>query len=216
MGDLHALQRVFARPTRDLAFTSGSKYAQVEAGSVWEWEDRLPVVRELAVVRAYRRDERGRMIDLEFHFRALEEEISIARRETDAYGGLNVRLARVENQQISFHTDPPDSSVRMSWAELSGNFSGEQETTGVSIFQHPDNPEYPGDWVEYPEINWFQPTFPSAGTRYALTKDQTLILRYRLWVHSGSVDESTHRLIWSEYAGTERLVPASALLMRSQ
>ena len=55
--------------------------------------------------------------------------------------------------------------------------------TALTILQSPANPDYPGDWVQYPEISWIQPTFPASGTRYTLRKDRPLVLRYRLWIH---------------------------------
>lgn len=41
------------------------------------------------------------------------------------------------------------------------------------------------DAVEYPELPWFGPSFPSAGTRHALEPERPLRLRYRLWLSPG-------------------------------
>ena len=46
--------------------------------------------------------------------------MSLARRGTDKYGGLNICLAKVLDQEIAFHTDPTNTAARMAWAELSG------------------------------------------------------------------------------------------------
>ena len=181
-GDLHALQQVFARPTGKCAGLSGPVFAQIDAENLWRWADQEPVVRERAIIRAWRAGPAGRWLDLEFRFTALKDDVAIARRETKLYGGLNIRLAAVQNQQIVFHTDPAETNPRRAWAELSGTFAGGKEPVGLAVFQKPTNPAYPGDWVKYPEINWFQPTFPAAGTRYVLKKDQTLVLQFRLWI----------------------------------
>jgi hypothetical protein len=196
LGDLHALQRVFARPTDQYELISGADYAQVEAENLWLWEDREAIVRETAVIRAYRRVPEGRFVDLEFHITALRDGITIARRETDKYGGLNIRLAPVEEQEIVFHTDGEGKEPRMAWAELSGVFSGGHSIAGLSVIQKRTNPLYPGDWIEYPELNWFQPTFPAPNTRYALKKSQPLVLHYRLWIHPGRLGERDHAKIW--------------------
>ena len=179
-GDLHALQRVFARPTGQCTGTSGPSFAQIDAENLWLWEDREPIVRERAFIRAWRADAGGRTIDLEFHFTALKDGVTVARRETKLYGGLNVRLSAVKDQRIDFHTDSADARPRMAWADLFGTFAGGKRPVSLTILQRPSNPDYPGDWVKYPELNWFQPTFPAAGTRYALKKDQPLVLQYRL------------------------------------
>jgi hypothetical protein len=191
-GDLHALQRVFARPIGECRLQSGSVYAQIEAENRWMWEERTPIVRERAVIRVYRATPQGRCIDLTLHFTALEEDVSLARRGTDLYGGLNVRLSAVQEQQIQFYTDPPGVYPRKAFATLRGRFAGAGQTVArfagagqtvaLTILQHRANPDYPGDWVQYPELNWFQPTFPASGTRWTLKKGQTLTLRYRLWI----------------------------------
>jgi len=185
MGDLHALQRVFARPVATPKLTSGPVYARVRAESEWRWEDRIPIAREVAILTIYRASGEGRLIDLEFRITALKDGVTVARRGTSHYGGLNIRLAPVTEQSIATHTDPPSAAPRMAWAELHGTFEGSAAPAGLVVFQHAGNPEYPGDWVQFPEINWFQPTFPTAGTRYPLRQDVPLVLRYRLWVHDG-------------------------------
>ena len=179
-GDLHALQRVFARPTGQCAGKSGPTFAQIEAENLWLWEDKEPIVRERAFIRAWRADAGGRNIDLEFHFTALKDGVTVARRETKLYGGLNVRLAAVKDQRIDFFADQADAKPRMAWADLFGTFAEGKRPVGLTIFQRQSNPDYPGDWVKFPELNWFQPTFPAAGTRYPLKKDRPLVLQYRL------------------------------------
>ena len=198
-GDLHALQRVFARPTGLVKLESGPVFAQVEGENLWLWEDREPIVRERAVIRAYRATARGRVVDLEFHFVGLKDGVTIARRGTTAYGGLNIRLATPQSQTIKVFADPPGASVRRAWSDLSGIFAG-GPPSGLTVLQHRDNPEYPGDWVQFPELSWVQPTFPTTGTRYALPRDRPLVLRFRLWIHSGTTpDEAMAGKLWEAW-----------------
>jgi hypothetical protein len=185
-GDLHALQFVFARPTGKCSAASGPVFAQIEAENIWKWEDKESLVHERAIIRAYRTTGDQRLIDLQFQFTALSEPVLLARRGTDKYGGLNLRLAKVIEQEIAFHTDASNASPRMAWAELNGRFGEAGRTTGLVVFQHNANSDYPGDWVKFPEINWFQPTFPASGTRYELKKGEPLVLRFRLWLHRGA------------------------------
>ncbi len=199
-GDLHALQRVFARPTGRCAAQAGPVFAQLAAENLWHWEDQEDIVREQTIVRVWRADKTGRFIDLEFQFTALKDNVAIARRETKLYGGLNLRLASVKDQQIVFHTDAAGAVPRRAWAELSGLVTGGKMSSGLAIFQKPTNPDYPGDWVQYPEINWFQPTFPAAGSRFVLRKEQPLVLKYRLWLHAGKAGEDNLADLWTAYA----------------
>jgi hypothetical protein len=64
--------------------------------------------------------------------------------------------------------------------------------------------EYPGDWVQFPNLNWLQPTFPSKGTAYALTRGAPLTLRFRVVVCEGDLGEATVARLWSEYAEATR------------
>ncbi|MFI5381869.1 MAG: DUF6807 family protein [Tepidisphaerales bacterium] len=198
-GDLHALQRVFARPTGVCDTIGGPVFAQISAENEWRWEDKEPIVRERAIIRAWHVGAAGRCIDLEFRFTAMADDVAIARRDTKLYGGLNIRLAAVKDQQIAFHVDAADKQPRMAWAGLSGTFPSGKQPVGLAVFQHPGNPDYPADGIKYPEINWFQPTFPAAGTRYVLKKDRPLVLRYRFWIHSGKSDDAKMADIWAAY-----------------
>lgn len=200
-GDLHALQKVFARPTGKVRFQGGPVYAQIEAQNLWVWEgDSVPIVREATLIRAYHETARGRVIDLVFKFTGLRDSITIARRGTDAYGGLNIRMMTPKNQDLSYFTDQRDADPRRAWSDLSGTFAGADLPSGLMVLQNKHNPEYPGEWAEYPELSWVQPTFPSSGTRYPLKPGKPLILRFRLIVHPGKRPERImSEMLWDAY-----------------
>ena len=207
-GDLHALQRVFARPTGKVRTQSGPVYAQVEAESEWIWEDREPIVKELATIRAYRTTARGRFIDLVFQFVALKAGVTVARRGTDKYGGLSIRLVQPQGQEISVFTDPVGAKPGRAWSDLSGVFPGQSSASGLLVIQHRDNPDYPGEWVQYPELSWCQPTFPAGGSRYALVPGKPLVLHYRLWIHSGGkLSAENCALAWDAFHAPEAAKP---------
>ena len=198
--DLHALQIVFARPTGKIKLQSGQKYSQVEAENLWMWGDTIPIAREVALIRAYRSTPQERVIDLAFRFVAMKDSISIARRDTRLYGGLNIRMHTPKEQLISFHTDSADILPRRAWSDLSGLFSGAEGVSGMMVLQHKLNPEYPGEWIQYPDLSWVQPTFPTSGTRFKLEKDKELILRYRIIVHTGAQpDKDSSALLWDAF-----------------
>jgi hypothetical protein len=184
-GDLHALQKVFARPTGEARLKSGRDFAEVQAENLWLWEDREPIVKEHALIRAYPVTAGGRVIDLAFRFVALKDGVTVARRDTTHYGGLSLRLATPASQEISVHTDPSNAVPRRAWSDLSGIFAGANAGSGLTVLQHRENADYPGDYYQAPALSWCQPTFPTAGTRYPLRRDQPLVLRYRLIVHPG-------------------------------
>ncbi len=191
-GDLHALQQVFARPTGQVRMLSGASSAEIEAENLWRWEDREPIVREQVLIRAYRATAQARVIDLVFRLVALEDGVTLARREMEYYGGLSVRMATPASQEITVHTDPSNAAPRRAWSDLSGVFGGAVAASGLTILQCQANPDYPGDWVQYPQLSWCQPAFPAAGTRYPLRRDKPLVLRFRLIVHAGAKPDEDH------------------------
>jgi hypothetical protein len=184
-GDIYALQRVFARPTGKIEYIGGPVFAQVVANNIWMWENTEPIVREQAIIRVYRATSKSRIIDLTITLDAIKDSITIATRDTDSYGGLNLRMMTPESQEISYYTDEAEVKPRRAWSDFNGIFEGNKSTSGLMVLQHQDNPDYPGDWVEYPELAWVQPTFPASSSRYSLSTEKSLILRYRLIVHAG-------------------------------
>jgi hypothetical protein len=198
-GDLHALQRVFSRPTGKIKLQSGSSLAQIDAENLWLWDDREAIVREQVTIRVFPSNAEGRLLDLDLEFTALGDEVAIARRGTDQYGGLNIRLAPIQNQQITFWTEPVAAQSRKAWGDLSGILAQDSSPVGLTVLQNPMNPGYPGDWIKYPELNWFQPTFPAARTRHLLKKGEPLLLRFRLWVHGAKPDARAVSEQWLNY-----------------
>ena len=201
--DLHALQGVFARPVRIVRKEAADGGAVLEAENLWRWGDEQPIVREWATVSVLPEKDRRRAIDFAFRFQPLVEGVTLARRGQAHYGGFNVRLSARANQKITTHTRT-NAAPCEAWACLAGVPPQGQQPVSVVLLQSPANPDYPGDWIQYPNLNWLQPTFPSKGTAYRLSPDKPLVLRYRLVILSGEADDATLQNLWTEYAGTEK------------
>jgi hypothetical protein len=124
------------------------------------------------------------------------------------YGGLNIRMATPASQDIVVHTDASNAVPRRAWSDLSGVFGAAGAASGLAVLQHQANPDYPGDWVQYPNLSWCQPTFPAAGTRYPLGREQPLVLRYRLFIHRGAgLDEERASKLWDAFHGPAAAMP---------
>ena len=191
LGDLHALQKVFARPTGKIELRKGDGFAEIEAENEWRWNDKTPIVREMTTIRAHQVDIHGRFVDLQFEFEALTDGVTLARRGTNAYGGLNMRMATVAGLKLTHHADRPDASPRRAWQSAAGIWTGAHTPASLTILEHAKNPDYPGDYVEYPNLSWYQPTFPRSGTRYPLEQGRPLVLRYRFWIRAGAPPSET-------------------------
>lgn len=200
LGDIYALQRVFARPTGKLKLTDDPEYAEVDAENLWMWEEEVALVREHAIIRVYRATRDSRIIDLTIKLLALEDSVTIATRFTNSYGGLNIRMQTPAKQDISYFTDEPGSSPQRAWSDFSGIFEGNESESGLMVLQHQENPEYPGAWRDYPNLAWVQPTFPTPETRYLLSTETPLVLRYRLIIHAGGqLPEGSYIKCWDDY-----------------
>jgi len=202
--DLHALQNVFARPTGEIKTRSNNDYAEIQAKNDWLWEDKIPIVCETATIRVRPTGEKGRYIDLTYTFTALVDGVTLARRSTTTYGGLNIRLSPITQMKLNHHADTADAQRRAAWQSATGIWRSGTEPAVLAVFEKTDNPDYPGDYIQYPDLPWFQPTFPRAGTRYELKKDEPLVLRYRLWICSGQAPTAAeYRQQWNLYQNTK-------------
>jgi hypothetical protein len=158
------------------------------------------------VIRVYPSTQDSRIIDLTIKLLAIEDSVNLATRFTNSYGGLNIRMQSPEEQDISYFTDEADSEPRRAWSDFSGIFEGNDSFSGLVVLQHKDNPEYPGEWREYPDLAWVQPTFPTPESRYPLSKNEPLVLRYRLIIHKGGkLSSDTYMKYWDAYHAAQTL-----------
>ena len=91
------------------------------------------------------------LVDLTFQFTALEDGVTLARRGTNKYGGLNIRLSPVKELRLIHHADPPNALPRRAWSDSIGVRSGGTKLVGLAVFESSMNPDYPGDYVQYAE-----------------------------------------------------------------
>jgi hypothetical protein len=202
-GDLHALQEVFARPVGEPTLRMVDGAQVLGALNLWLWHDEEPLVCERVHLAARPGLDCGHTIDLALSLQALVPGITLARRNTDLYGGLNVRLAPVADLALDHHGEPATAEHKgRAWSCADGIWPGGKRKVTFAILEHPANPDFPGDFVTYPELPWFQPTFPRAGTRYPLQPGQPLVLRYRLWIAPGEPDPRQLAARCDEFAAT--------------
>lgn len=173
--DLHALQGIFARPVKMIRKAGNV----LEAESVWKWGDREPIVSERVRITAAPEKDGRRVIDFELRFEALVAGVTLARRHQDAYGGFNLRFSTRAQQTIETQRD---------WAVITGIPPAGKHPVSVAIIQLAGNPGFPGDWIQYPDLNWLQPTFPAKKTAYELKPGVPLVLKYRLVVSGDKPD----------------------------
>lgn len=188
---------------------AGPVFARLGVLNGWYTEDGDRVVDEQVRATVYRGSELGRMIDFELRWEALSEPVGIqGSADIKGYGGFSIRFAPFEDPQITT-TDGLQSEdsnrVPFAWADLSARFAGSQSYSGVTIFDHRDNIDFPNGWclrhygfegIAWPGIEpyWLKPGSP-------------LTARYRVWIHSGDHDSGRISSVYSSWAD-----PAAAVL----
>jgi len=197
--DIWAVRGVWSRPVAMRKIQAGPVMAVIEAENVWKWGDKDPIVREEVVIRAFRQSAAGRCVDVEVKLTALMDGVAIGGRPKGGYGGFSLRAAPVEGQVINAKLDRADAKPRRSWMDYSGKFAGGKGVTGVALFEHPTNPGYPSEHRLYPKLNCVMPAFPG-DREVPLAKDKPLVLKHRLWIHSGAADEQKLADAWAASA----------------
>jgi len=199
--DIWAVSGVWSRPVAVRRVACGPVYAVVSVENVWKWGDTTPIVREDVVIRAFRSSPgaKGRFVDLEVRLEGIEDGVAIGGRPHAGYGGFGLRGAPAGDRKITLHTDPLESSPRSSWLDYSGVFAGAKGRSGVTILEHPENLGFPNQLQQYPDCDYVMPACPG-DREVPLPKGKTLVLRHRLWVHSGDGVEAALRDVWTAYA----------------
>ncbi len=198
--DMFAVRGAYARPVT-MSATHDDYRATIQAESVWQWDDKAPVVNEKVAIVVYpRADDASRCIDVEISLTPLVDGLKFCGRLEAGYSGFNVRMAPGRVQQIVFHTDETDAPIRRVWADYSAKFPGGKQRSGLTILQHKDNPGYPNEWREYPQLNFFQPVYPG-GALIPMPKGKEILLVHRLWTHSGGVDKERIAKKWDGLNG---------------
>jgi hypothetical protein len=98
-------------------------------------------------------------------------------------GGTMINAEGAKSEKDTFGKNAP-------WMDYYGKRG--EATEGLAIMQHPSNPWYPSPWFTR-DYGFMSPTpmcWPQNGTDTRMNKGTTLVLRYRVLVHSGTTAEA--------------------------
>jgi hypothetical protein len=104
--------------------------------------------------------------------------------------------------------DPPTVQPRQAWFHLTGAFPGGKAPAGLVMLEHASNADYPNypnpqglDRIpdEYPPWRCVLPCFPG-DREIPLSTCSPLVLKHRLWIHPGEIEENVLLDLWSAYA----------------
>jgi hypothetical protein len=180
--DLWHIRGVRQRFSKWLLKETGPLCATVGIKNTWEVMDRS-VVDEWVWVRAFVAGKLGRTVDLSLTW-AAKRRISIRGQDEKGYGGLCFRLAPRDEPIITTPSGrlPVDSDLQpYPWVDQSGRFGDRTAVSGVAIFQHPENLDFPAGWClrHYGFLGVSWPGIES----FVLEPGRSITLRFRIWLH---------------------------------
>jgi len=154
----------------------------------WKLDNRQNVMDEDVLMRVFRKTQYGRAVDVKLTWTA-RQQIKISGEDKKGYGGFNLRFAKRQDTRItsqSGHEDSDSDLRRYAWADFSARFEDSKEYSGIAIFQHPYNPDFPAGWcLRY--YGFLGVAWP--GTEVVtLEPGESLTLGFRLWIHEGDAD----------------------------
>jgi len=171
----------------------------------WHLDGRK-VVRERVSFRVRAATEVARAIDVELELVPLTEPLTLQGAEGKSYGGLTLRFAPRAETRITIPAGPTETDLpmaRLPWADLSGRFSGNSRSSGVTIFVHPDHPDFPPEWLtrHYGVLCLGWP-----GVQAQTFQRGTVIrCQYRLWIHRNDVGAEQIKTAYERYVGSRAL-----------
>lgn len=188
-------------------------HGSFDATNLWRLDEGTEVVREHLRYVIHATSEGGRRIDVHATFTNLTEEpIILAGSPQAAYGGLNVRMdgkrpdVRIVTAAGQLEGDANFMEPSSPWAAHSSLPHAEAGRSGVAIFQHPGNPDFPARNWTLRRYGFLGAAWPGERS-HSISPGEGLDLRYRLLIHRGTAEEAKvaeHYAAWaSESWGEE-------------
>lgn len=167
---------------------TGPVCANFGVKNFWKLEDGKKVMDEWVHVRIFKAIGESRAIDIQLVLKAISP-VTLEGQTTKGYGGLNFRFSpRTETQITSMFGKEKDSDLKnLPWADESAKFSGNDYFSGVSIFQHQNNNNFPAGWC-LRHYGFLGVAWPGI-EQYPMSPGETLSLSFRIWIHQGDAEE---------------------------
>ncbi len=202
--------------TRHKSFSnvaSGPVFGGFTAQGVWESATGEPVLDETRTIRLYNVGEEIRLLDYEITFAANYGDVTF--NDTKEAGVLAVRVATsmdgarggIISNSEGGRGESECWGKQAAWCDYVGQVNG--ETLGVTIFDHPQNPNFPTRWHvrDYGlfATNPFSTACFNAGdaTPYTIPNGESVTFRYRVLLHRGNTQDvkiAEFYNVWSDLA----------------
>lgn len=181
---------------------SGLVLSRIVARNDWVAPDGKALIEETTELIFYATPE-SRWIDFSIALKAMADSVRFGDTKEGTFGvrvASSMEVKRGEGGQIVNARGQRDKDAwgkRAEWCDYTGPVEG--DIVGIAIFDHPTNFRHPTYWHvrDYGlfagnpfGVHDFEPDQPKGVGDYTLRRDQTLVLRYRLFLHKGRTDEA--------------------------
>jgi len=163
----------------------------------------VPLVKERTTITVHRTRDDMRKIDFQIELLAMHDDMRLGGSEdVKGYGGFSTRIPLPEGLAFTC-TDGPVEPTTLSleagpWLDFSGNLGNNGKTSGLAILCHSSSPGYPQRWILRRKGSCQNPVYPGRDP-VPLSKEKPLVLRYRLIIHRGDVNDVDLDKLQAEY-----------------
>ena len=160
-------------------------------------------VKETTTIRVYRAQDDIRKIDFQINLLALEDGVRIGGSEDNkGYGGFTTRIRLPDGISFTGSNGPVEPN-RLSveagpWLDFAGEFDKDGKVSGLAILCHNSSPGYPQRWILRRKGSAQNPVYPGRHP-ILLSREEPLVLRYRLIIHRGYVHHVNLDKLQAEY-----------------
>ena len=156
--------------------------------------------------------ERGGQFLLDLEWRG-EAKTDVTIGEYD-YGGLFLRMPwrkgmRGEVVNAARQRDQAAEGKRAMWLDVGIQLQGRDDLAHVAIFDHPDNGGFPQHWRVDGQLG-VGPVRARAGD-WTIPEGQTEVIRHRLVLYTGELDDVALNDAWIEFTGQRRMYASEPL-----
>ncbi|NCO90370.1 MAG: hypothetical protein COZ06_37850 [Armatimonadetes bacterium CG_4_10_14_3_um_filter_66_18] len=193
------------------ALESGPVFGRIRARNDWIGSDDKKVCEDVRELRVYNTTN-GELVDFTLTLRATEGDVSFGDTKEGTFG---FRMAQTMNvggggqghiENANGDKDGAAWGKRAEWCDYYGPVAG--DTVGIAVMDAPTNFRHPTHWhVRTYGLFAANPFGLRAFSKaeagpggYTLKAGESLTLRYRVWLHSGTTAEANVAQAFAEYA----------------
>lgn len=157
------------------------------------WKNGTPVIHEHSSILVHSMKAGARILDFEITLSALVPGVSIGGSDDEkGYGGFSLRFKLPDdlvftskNGTVIPQTLQMDAGP---WLTFTGSIGSENNKDRITLFCHPDTPNYPAPWILRQKSSMQNVVYPGR-ENVELKLNQPVVLSYRLVLHREQMEE---------------------------